>query len=102
MDDGSRAVRLMVYMEDSNGLEPEFPRLSGRVSYFKETKEGEASMSDLVEQYANERAKESALNTMIAGVRNAMEKGGMALDAAMSLFGVPESMAADVRLALGA
>ena len=102
MDDGSRAVRLMVYMEDSNGPAPEFPRLSGRVSYFKETQEGEASMSDLVEQYANERAKESALNTMIAGVRNAMEKGGMALDAAMSLFGVPESMAADVRLALGA
>ena len=102
MDDGSRAVRLMVYMEDSNGLEPEFPRLSGRVSYFKETKEGEASMSDLVEQYANERAKESALNTMIAGVRNAMEKGGMALDAAMSLLSIPESMAADVRLALGA
>ena len=102
MDDGSRAARLMAYMEDSNGPAPEFPRLSGRVSYFKETQEGEASMSDLVEQYANERAKESALNTMIAGVRNAMEKGGMALDAAMSLFGVPESMAADVRLALGA
>ena len=106
VDDGSRAARLMAYMEDSNGLEPEFPRLSGRVSYFKETQEGEASMSDLVEQYANERAKEaareSALKTMIATVRNAMERGGMALDAAMSLLGVPESMAADVRLALGA
>ena len=100
----------MAYMEDSNGPAPEFPRLSGRVSYFKETQEGEASMSDLVEQYAQEvaakaaekAAKEGALSTMIAGVRNAMERGGMALDAAMSLFGVPESMAADVRLALGA
>ena len=102
MDDGSRAVRLMVYMEDSNGPAPEFPRLSGRVSYFKETQEGEASMSDLVEQYANERAKESALNTMIAGVRNAMEKGGIALETAMELLSIPESMAADVRLALGA
>ena len=114
VDDGSRAARLMAYMEDSNGPAPEFPRLSGRVSYFKETQEGEASMSDLVEQYAQEvaakaaekaaekAAKEGALSTMIAGVRNAMERGGMALDAAMSLFGVPESMAADVRLALGA
>ena len=80
MDDGSRAVRLMVYMEDSNGPAPEFPRLSGRVSYFKETQEGEASMSDLVEQYANERAKEYAskqvLDAMASGVRSLMEKGG--------------------------
>ncbi len=71
----------------------EFPRLSGRVSYFKETQEGEASMSDLVEQYANERAKEYAskqvLDAMITTVRNAMERGGMALDAAMSLLGAP-------------
>ena len=106
VDDGSKAARLMAYMEDSNGPAPEFPRLSGRVSYFKETQEGEASMSDLVEQYANERAKEYAskqvLDAMIATVRNAMERGGMALDAARSLLGVPESMAADVRLALGA
>ena len=105
MDDGSRAVRLMVYMEDSNGPAPEFPRLSGRVSYFKETQEGEASMSDLVEQYANERAKEYAskqvLDAMASGVRSLMEKGGIALETAMELLSIPESMAADVRLALG-
>ena len=96
----------MAYMEDSNGPAPEFPRLSGRVSYFKETQEGEASMSDLVEQYAQEvaekAARESALDTLVAAVRNAMERGGMALDAAMELLGVPDSMADDVRITLGA
>ena len=59
-------------------------------------------MSDLVEQYANERAKERALDAIIAAVGSLMEKGSMALDAAMELLSVPESMAADVRLALGA
>ena len=59
-------------------------------------------MSDLVEQYANERAKESALQMLLSNIRSLMEKGGMALDAAMDVLGVPESMAADVRLALGA
>ena len=110
VDDGSRAARLMAYMEDSNGPAPEFPRLSGRVSYFKETQEGEASMSDLVEQYAQEvaakaaekAAKASALQMLLGNIQNLMEKGGMALDTAMDLLGVPESMAADVRLALGA
>ena len=59
-------------------------------------------MSDLVEQYANERANERALDAIIAAVSSLMEKGSMALDAAMELLSVPESMAADVRLALGA
>ena len=59
-------------------------------------------MSDLVEQYANERAKERALDAIIAAVGSLMEKGSMALDAAMELLSVPDSMAADVRLALGA
>ena len=114
VNDGSKAARLMAYMEDSNGPEPEFPKLSGRVSYFKETEEGESSMSDLVEQYAQEvaakavekavekTARESTLEALMSSVRNAMERGGMALDAAMDLLGVPESIAADVRLALGA
>ena len=55
-------------------------------------------MSDLVEQYANEKA----LDALIAAIRNAVEKGGMALDTVMDLLGVPDSMAADVRRALGA
>ena len=63
-------------------------------------------MSDLVEQYANERAKEaareSALQMLLNNIRSLMEKGGMALETAMDVLGVPESMAADVRLALGA
>ena len=105
-DDGSKAAGPMRYMKDSNGEDPEFPRLSGRVSYFKDTEEGEAHMSDLVEEYANERgremAAESALQALAAAVRSLMERGGMALDAAMDLLGVPDSMAADIRLALRA
>ncbi len=102
MDDGSKVARLMAHMEDSNGENPEFPRLSGRVLYFKDTEEGEASMSDLVEEYAKEYAGKQVLDVMVAAVRSAMERGGMALDAAMELLGVPEPMAAEVRLALGA
>ena len=98
VDDGSKAAGPMRYMEDSNGEDPEFQRLSGRVSYFKDTEEGEAHMSDLVEEYA----RESALQALATAVRNAMERGGMALDAAMEMLSAPESMAADVRLALGA
>ena len=102
VDDGSRVARLMTYMENSNGNNPEFPHLSGRISYFKETEEGESNMSDLVEEYAKEYASKQVLDAMIEAVRNTMERGGMALDAAMNLLGIPESMVPDVRLSLGA
>ena len=59
-------------------------------------------MSDLVEQYAKEYASKQVLDAMASGVRSLMEKGSMALDAAMELLSVPDSMAAEVRLALGA
>ncbi len=52
--------------------------------------------------YAKEYAGKQVLDAMVAAVRSAMERGGMALDAAMELLGVPEPMAAEVRLALGA
>lgn len=54
----------MQYFKNSTGKNSKFPKLSDRVSYFKESKKGADAMTQIVEEYANkkvlERDKETA------------------------------------------
>ena len=64
VDDGSDIAELMQYFKNSTGKNNKFPKLSDRVYYFKESKEGADAMTQVVEEYANkkvlERDKETA------------------------------------------
>lgn len=64
VNDGSDIAELMQYFKNSTGKNNKFPKLSDRVSYFKESKEGADAMTQVVEEYANkkvlERDKETA------------------------------------------
>lgn len=64
VNDGSDIAELMQYFKNSTGKNNKFPKLSDRVYYFKESKEGSDAMTQVVEEYANkkvlERDKETA------------------------------------------
>ena len=64
VNDGSDIAELMQYFKNSTGKNNKFPKLSDRVYYFKESKEGADAMTQVVEEYANkkvlERDKETA------------------------------------------
>lgn len=72
VDDGSDIAELMQYFKNSTGQNSKFPKLSNRVKYFKESKEGADAMTQLVEEYASkkvlERDKETAKSLLQNGV----------------------------------
>ena len=57
----------MQYFENSNGINPNFEKLSNRVEQFKESKEGVTSMSSVFEEYAQEREKAAAVRLLKEG-----------------------------------
>ncbi len=71
-DDGSDIAELMQYFRNSTGQNSKFPKLSNRVKYFKESKEGADAMTQIVEEYASkkvlERDKETAKSLLQNGV----------------------------------
>ncbi len=71
VNDGSDIAELMQYFKNSTGKNNKFPRLSDRVYYFKESKEGVDAMTQVVEEYANkkvlERDKETAKSLLQNG-----------------------------------
>ncbi len=71
VDDGSDIAELMQYFKNSTGKNNKFPKLSDRVYYFKESKEGADAMTQIVEEYANkkvlERDKETAKSLLQNG-----------------------------------
>lgn len=85
-DDGSAAARLMAYMLDSQGASEEFPALSDRVRYYKQSGEGRVEMNDLIEEYAREVAEEG----MLRSIKSLMTKLGLSADAAMDVLDVPQ------------
>lgn len=72
VDDGSDIAELMRYFKNSTGSNNKFPKLSNRIKYFKESKEGADTMTQIVEDYANrrilERDKETAKSLLQNGV----------------------------------
>ena len=55
VNDGSDIAELMQYFKNSTGKNNKFPKLSDRVYYFKESKEGADAMTQVVEEYANKK-----------------------------------------------
>lgn len=58
VDDGSDIAELMQYFKNSTGKNNKFPKLSDRVYYFKESKEGADVMTQVVEDYFKKRMSE--------------------------------------------
>lgn len=58
VDDGTDIAELMQYFKNSIGKNDKFPRLSDRVSYFKNSKEGVDAMTQVVEDYFKKRMSE--------------------------------------------
>lgn len=72
IDDGSDIAQLMQYFKNSNGIHPLFQKLSKQIYYYKETPEGVRQMSNVWEEYADEkvakRDKETAATLFKSGV----------------------------------
>lgn len=56
--DGSIHADLMQYFVNSTGYHPIFKKLSKKVQYFKESQKGVNEMSNVFEEYAEERAND--------------------------------------------
>lgn len=58
--DGSPIANFMQFMSNTTVQLAEFPRVSARVQYYKVKQEGVETMCELLEQYAQETARETA------------------------------------------
>lgn len=74
-NDGSKTAELLQYMTATNGGNAKFPNISKRVKYFKEEEEGIEIMCDIVEAYAQERAKKAAKEVARETARKFFESG---------------------------
>lgn len=72
VNDGSDIAELMQYFKNSKGKNNKFPKLSDRVNYFKESKKGANTMTQIIEDYINkkvlEREEEMAKSLLLNGV----------------------------------
>lgn len=59
IDDGSKIAELMKYMKDTRGENFLFPKLSARVKYLKEQREGVHMVSKALAEYTEEKVKEA-------------------------------------------
>jgi hypothetical protein len=66
--DDTPIAELMQYFKNSNGTNDKFQRISNRVNYFKECKEGVQIMCELVEDYTKERTKDIIINMIKKGI----------------------------------
>jgi predicted transposase/invertase (TIGR01784 family) len=77
--DDTTISELMQYFRNSTGTNDKFKRISNRVNYFKESKEGVKIMCELVDNYAKEYAdikvKEAKKETTLQIVINMIKKG---------------------------
>ena len=90
-------------MQDFNCANPDkmhYKELADRVSFFKKTKEGEKTMTDIIELYAAKRAKEAAKVAAEKAAKKAEKKGMHAsrLEFAKDLLSEGESIERTVRL----
>ena len=70
VNDGSDIAELMQYFKNSTGKNNKFPKLSDRVSFFKESKKGVDAMTQVVEEYANKRVLERDKETAKSLLQN--------------------------------
>ncbi|MCM1045618.1 MAG: hypothetical protein NC417_08920 [Candidatus Gastranaerophilales bacterium] len=70
VNDGSDIAELMQYFKNSIGKNSKFPKLSDRVSYFKDSKEEADIMTQVVEEYANKKVLERDKETAKSLIQN--------------------------------
>ena len=71
IDDGSDIAELMRIFKESDTYDfVKFPKVSGRKKQFKGNEGGKEKMCDLVENYANEKAKEAEKNNALRFFQN--------------------------------
>ena len=77
-----------------------YKELADRVSFFKKTKEGEKTMTDIIELYAAKRAKEAAKAAAEKAAKKAAKKTEQArnIELAKDLLAEGESIERTVRL----
>ena len=77
-----------------------YKELADRVSFFKKTKEGEKTMTDIIELYAAKRAKEAAKAAAEKAAKKAAKKTAQArnIELAKDLLAEGESIERTVRL----
>lgn len=68
VNDGSDVAELMAFFKNSVGSNPKFQKLSAKIKYFKEEKEGVQFMCKVVEEYAKNEVKEIVINMLKKGV----------------------------------
>ena len=90
-------------MQDFNCANPDkmhYKELADRVSFFKKTKEGEKTMTDIIELYAAKRAKEAAKAAAEKAAKKAAKKTAQArnIELAKDLLAEGESIERTVRL----
>jgi hypothetical protein len=75
IDDGTLISKLMQFFQHSVGNNPLFPKLSHRIEYFKEVQEGVLNMSNVFEEYAEEKVKEATAEVETSAAMKLLKKG---------------------------
>ena len=73
--DKSEVTDLMKYVLDSNGFNPQFPRISSRVQYFKQDNGGTRGMGKTIAELRAEGRAEGMSKGIQKGMAKGMEKG---------------------------
>ena len=75
VNDGTDIAELMQFFKRSVGEHQKFQKLSKRVKYFKESQEGVSEMCQLVEEYADEKAKKAVNEAEIKAAMSFLKNG---------------------------
>lgn len=75
VNDGTDISELMQFFKRSVGEHQKFQKLSARVKYFKESQKGVSEMCQLVEEYAEEKAKKAVNEAELKAAMNLLKKG---------------------------
>lgn len=68
VNDGSDIAELMAFFKHSVGSNPKFKKLSAKIKYFKEEKEGVQIMCKVVEEYTKIEVKDGIISLLKQGV----------------------------------
>lgn len=75
INDGTDISELMQFFKRSVGEHQNFQKLSNKVKYFKESQEGVTEMCQLVEEYAEEKAKVAVKEEAVKTAMNLLKNG---------------------------
>lgn len=74
VNDGTKIAELMQCFMQTEVSNPQFPKLSSRVNYIKESERGVSIMCDLMEQYIDEAKQELKFDMILKMLQNDLDK----------------------------